>query len=154
MNNSIRRRLAPILLLFVMTGCSKSPSGPASVAETSVTRAKLEDRVRFVENYVTFRREYEELDYDVTYHNNSGGMVPGPSDWDIRLIAAVPATDLDAWVPNDVEKNEGPPPKWLLDLPGSIERDKITEWYRNSGIEVGVDRTRSLVAYRNTSMPD
>jgi hypothetical protein len=154
MDNSAGKILIPLLIAFAFAGCSKTPSGPASVAETSAARPELADRVRFIENYVTFRRKYEKLEYDVTYQNNGGGMVPGPSDWDIRLIAVVPPTDVDGWIPTDVDKNDGSPLQWLRDLPGSIEKDGITEWYSKSGTEVGIDRARSIVAYRNTSTPN
>ncbi|MCY2992852.1 MAG: hypothetical protein NTY19_33970 [Planctomycetota bacterium] len=152
MNNSVGKLLVPLLIAFALAGCS--PSGPTSVAETSAAHAVLADRVRFIEHYVTFRRKYEKLDYDVTYQNNDGGMVPGPSDWDIRLIAAVPPTDVDGWIPTDAEKKDGSPPQWLRDLPDSIEREGLTEWYRKSGAELGIDRARSIVAYRSTSTPD
>jgi hypothetical protein len=89
-----------LLLAGLLTGCSSNaPSGPASVAETSETRPRLEDRVEFIERYVTFRRTYRKLAYAVDYQNNSGGMVPGPSDWDIRLVAVVPAEEIDDWIP-------------------------------------------------------
>jgi len=154
MNNSVGKVLVLLLIAFALAGCSKTPSGPASVAETSAACADLADRVRFIEHYVTFRRKYEQLDYDVTYQNNGGGIVPGSSDWDIRLIAAVPPTDVDGWIPTGAEKKDGSPPQWLRDLPGSIEREGITEWYRKSGAELGIDRARSIVAYRNTSTPN
>ncbi len=154
MNRSAGQIFFPLLVGLTLFGCANNLSGPASVIETSAARAALADRVRFIENYVTFRRKYEKLDYDVMYQNNGGGMVPAPSDWDIRLIAAVPPTDVDSWIPTHAEKDDGPPPQWLQDLPGSIERYGIKEWYRKLGTQVGIDRARSIVAYRNTSMPD
>jgi hypothetical protein len=146
--------LLPFLILVALVGCSGTQSGPPSVTETSAARAELADRIRFIENCVTFRRKYEKLDYDVAYQNNGGGMVPGPSDWDIRLIAVVPPGDVGGWIPADAEKTDGSAPEWVQDLPGPIERREITEWYRKSGIEVGIDRTRSIVAYRNASTPN
>ena len=110
--------------------------------------------IQFLENYVTFRRQYQKLDYEIMYQNNGGGMVPAPSDWDIRLIAVVPETEIEAWVPAGAEKKDDPSPAWLNDLPGTIEREGLTEWYRKSGTMVGVDRERFIVAYRSTSMPD
>lgn len=154
MNGPVGRILIPLLMGLALAGCSKSQSGPASVAETSAARANIGDRVRFIENYVTFRRKYEKLDYDITYQNNGGGLVPAPSDWDIRLIASVPQAKIDDWVPAGAEKTDGPSPDWLKGMPGSIERDGITEWYRKSGTVVGIDRERSIVAYRNTSTPE
>ena len=143
-----------MLLGVMLASCSKPQSGPPTVTETSAARADLTDRVRFVEKYVTFRRNYKDLEYNVTYQNNGGGIIPGPSDWDIRLIAEVPSADLDDWIPSDTEKGDGPSPPWLGDLPGAIAREGIAEWYRKAAIEVGIDRARSIVAYRNTSTPD
>jgi len=154
MNTPARIMIALLLMAITPSGCSKTASGPASVTETSVARTGLADRIRFLENYVTFRRQYEKLDYDIMYQNNGGGMVPAPSDWDIRLIAVVPKTEIDDWVPAGVGKKEDPSPDWLKELPGTIERDGITEWYRKSGTVIGVDRERSIVAYRNTSTPE
>ncbi|XZE20516.1 hypothetical protein SH449x_000390 [Pirellulaceae bacterium SH449] len=154
MNTPARIVIALMLIAIMLSGCSKTASGPVSVTETSVVRKGLADRIQFLENYVTFRRQFEKLDYDIMYQNNGGGMVPAPSDWDIRLIAVVPETDIEAWIPEGAEKKDYPSPAWLKDLPGTIERNGITEWYRKSETVVGIDRELSIVAYRNTSTPD
>lgn len=154
MNQAMRRMLVPLLMAIILMSCAKAQSGPTSVTETSVARVELADRIQFIEEYVTFRRIYEKLDYDIMYQNNGGGMVPAPSDWDIRLIAVVPETEIDDWIPAGAEKKDDPSPAWVKDLPGPIERSGLTEWYRKSGTTVGVDRERSIVVYRNTSMPD
>jgi hypothetical protein len=39
----------------------------------------------------------------VVYHDNSGGMVPGPSDWDIQAVLKVASQDLSAWTQNAKE---------------------------------------------------
>ena len=132
-------KIALPLAAVLCAGCSNTESGPASVKETSAARAELADRIQFLENYVTFRRQYEQLDYDIMYQNNGGGMLPGPSDWDIRLIAVVPESEIEAWVPKDAEKKINVSPTWLQDLPGTIERDGIAEWYRSSGRVIGID---------------
>jgi hypothetical protein len=154
MNGCAGKILVPLLIGAAFAGCSNTPSGPASVTETSARRSELAGRVRFIENYVTFRRKYEKLEYDVMYQNNGGGMVPGPSEWDVRLIAVVPPADVDGWIPKDVQKDDGLAPQWLRDMPGSIKKDEVTQWYRKAGIEVGIDRAHSIVAYRNTSTPN
>ncbi len=155
MIRSAAKAFFPLLMLavtFAATGCSQS--GPASIAESSAARADLADRVQFIERYVKFRRQYVKLDYAVTYQNNGGGMVPAPSDWDIRLLAVVPKAEVNSWIPSGVAKKQEHSPHWLRDLPGSIQRQGITEWYRQSGTEVGIDRSRSVIAYRNTTTPD
>ena len=149
----LRQMLNSLLMTFAMAGCSSSPSGPASVEETSAARADLRDRIQFIERYVAFRRDYKNLEYEVSYQNNEDGMVPGPSDWDIRLIAAVPPGAVDLWISANLQRIDGSQPQWLGDLPGSIEKNGITEWYKNGGTEIGIDRERSIVAYRNSSTP-
>ncbi len=69
---------------------------------------------------------------DILYQNNGGGMVPRHHDWDIRLLAVVPSAELDDWIPEGAEPNSDPPPGWLTELPGNIERAGITEWYRKA----------------------
>jgi hypothetical protein len=154
MNRVLITKIGALLMGMLLLGCPSTSRGPASVTETSAARTELADRIAFVENYVTFRRQYERLDYNIMYQNNSGGMVPAPSDWDIRLLAVVPAAELDAWIPVDGEKLDDMLPEWLKDLPGTIERDGLTEWYRKSGTMIGVNRERAIVAYRSTSTPD
>ncbi|HEY9827223.1 MAG TPA: hypothetical protein V6D19_17435 [Stenomitos sp.] len=158
MLKSVVRMFFALSTVMVLASCSEMPSGtassgPASVTETSAVRANLADRVQFIEKYVTFRRKYKKLDYDVMYQNNGGGIVPGPSDWDIRLIAVVPSAEVKDWIPAGAKKIDASSPEWLKDLPGSIERDGIREWYRKSGTIVGIDRARSIIAYRNASTP-
>ena len=132
-----------------VVGCTPPPSGPPTATENSTARAGLAERIQFVENYVAFRRTYQALDYDVAYHNNDNGRVPGPSDWDIRLVAQVPAAELNEWIPSDVEPVEQTPPDWLSTVPGPLGREGIDEWYFDQGREIGIDRENSIVAYRN-----
>ncbi|MGB6013734.1 MAG: hypothetical protein WBG32_03310, partial [Nodosilinea sp.] len=71
-------KIAVLLLLFTgLIGCSPNgSSGPPSANETSASRPQIKERVKFIEQYVTFRRAYDELEYDMFYQNNGGGMVP------------------------------------------------------------------------------
>jgi hypothetical protein len=111
----------------------------------------LKERIDFLQRYVTFRRTYETLDFAIQYSNNAGGMVPGPSDCDIRLVAVVPAAELAAWIPG------GSPVSnldtdWLKSVPTSLDLSGINEWYIDGPRTVGLDRARRIVVYRN-AMP-
>jgi hypothetical protein len=135
-----------------LAGCaSNSQSGPQSISETSTVRPKLQDRINFIEQYVTFKRNYLKLEYEVQYHNNSSGIVPGPSDWDIKILAVVPPSEIAAWFPSNQSSISKQPPAWLTAMPGTISRAKVTEWYATGGTEVGVDRNTSTIAYRNST---
>ena len=143
-----------LILIMLLAGCSSnSRSTPKSVSETSASRPTLEARIAFIEQYVTFSRTYLDLEYDVMYQNNGDGMVPGPSDWDIRILAAVPAEEVVDWIPSDTARSTQKPPPWLGAMPGKIPTDGVTEWYREGKSVVGIDRTNSVIVYWNSTTP-
>lgn len=133
-------------------GPTKNGSGPPSIKADSRSLPKLADRVQTLEKYVTFRRQYRKLEFDLFYQNNSGGFVPGPSEWDIRLIAEVAVPDLAQWHPAQVSPKTQAPPQWVGEIAGSIPKSGITEWYMQSGVEIGIDAKAGIVAYRNVKL--
>jgi hypothetical protein len=133
-----------LLTTASLIGCA---TGPASTDSSSATLPSLEERIQFLERYVTFRRAYHDLAFHITYRNNSGGL-PGPSEWDIRLVATVPPAELLAWVPAGVPAEQSAETQWLSSVPGSRHTATIREWYTSPGLIVGIDRERAVVAYR------
>lgn len=148
-------RTAVLLLAtaFAVTGCE--PEGPPSVRATSATVGPLAARVAFLERYVKFRRTYESLDFDLMYQNNNGGGVPGPSDWDMRLVATVPAAELDAWIPPGTTPTTAAAATadWLKSVPTTLDLSGVNEWYARGGWTVGLDRQRRIVVYQSTTTP-
>jgi len=141
------RTWASLHLVAVLTGCAVA-TGPASTDTSSDSLPSLEERIEFLQRYVTFRRTYTDLGFHVAYHNNSGGRVPGPSEWDIRLVAVVPSAELTEWVPVGAAVKDSVDTGWLNGVPGAERAAGISEWYDGPGIQVGIDRERSVVAYR------
>lgn len=140
--------------LLIVSGCESDPisSGPPSVNKTSTATAALEDRVNFIEQYVTFDRQYDDLEYSVFYQNNGGGRIPGPSDWDIRLVAKVPPEQIQAWIPADSAKGAAPMTKWYQTTADKIDVSSINEWYADGNRSIGIGRTNSVVVYRSTTL--
>jgi hypothetical protein len=143
----MRRVLVAFLTTVALDGCGVTAE-PASTDMSSDALPTLERRVEFLERYVTFRRTYTDLTFHVVYHNNGGGLVPAPSEWDIRFVAVIPPTEVGAWVPPDSAAKPTTDARWLADVPGSERAAKISEWYTAPGLVVGIDRERSVVAYR------
>jgi hypothetical protein len=131
---------------ILLVGCGTK--GPDSTQTDSTHFATLPEKVAFLEQYVPFQRHYESLGFSIFYQNNSGGMVPGPSYWDIRLTAVVPAEELDKWIPEEAEPFSGPT-DWLDTIPGTIDCTMIDEWYRAGSRTIGLDRRRQIVAYQD-----
>jgi len=140
-----------LFAVILLVGCGDT--GPPSTHTRSSQFATLEQRVEFLNRYVSFRRTCETLDFDIDYQNNGGGWVPGPSEWDIRLIATVPAGALPDWIPPGVRpcrthEVEPAPTLWLSSIPTSIDPRGIDEWYPDRQRLVGIDRKRRLVVWR------
>jgi len=148
------QRLALAFLLLVLTGCADNDnSGPATVSQTSASTPKLSDRIRFVESYVNFRREYNELEYNIVYHNNSSRLsAPGPSDWNIILIAKVPPDQIEQWVLPKTLDEGVPKPVWHKEAAREIDVSSVDEWYTDGNRTIGLDRARSIIVYRNTTL--
>jgi hypothetical protein len=108
--------------------------------------------VEFISRYVPAGRSFEDLVFSVVYHDNSGGPVPGPSDWDIRLVAVVPAGQLDLWTIG-MEPCGAPDTSWLSSVPGGVPRDRLDEWFAGPGASAGLDRERRIVAWRSWTTP-
>lgn len=147
-----------LILLPVLAGCGQSDQdGPPSTDTSSTSIPALEDRIEFLESYLTFKRQYEQLEFHITYHNNSSGFLslPAPSDWYIRVVAKVPPADLLQWtggmqaLTDDDQLIEEK--QWTLDVAQEIDVSEIDSWFKDRGKLVGVDEKNSIVAYRLTS---
>lgn len=132
--------------MAAITGCSRV-AGPASTDTSSDSLPSLEERVEFLQKYVTFRRGYDDLGFHITY--SGGGLVPGPSEWDIRLVAVVPSSEISEWVPAGEAAMPTADKKWLINVPGAERTAGIEEWYTKPGKVIGIDRKHSVVAYRS-----
>lgn len=141
------------LLLVSLLLCGCDPDGPTSTQTKNSAIPALDDRISFLDGYVPFRRTYESLDFDITYHNN-GGALSAPSDWDVRLIAIVPAAEIPLWIPAGVSKSDKAPElNWIASVPTSVDVSGVDEWYATGQKAVGIDREKRVIVYRTTSTP-
>jgi hypothetical protein len=139
-------RVALLTVGLVLASCDDS--GPKSTKTDSSKFATLAERQAFVERYVTFRRTYESLDFWI-FFANGGGL--GPSEWDTRLVAVVPAEQLAQWTVGLSPAAAPPDRQWLADVPTSLDLSGMTEWHVDARRTVGIDRARRIVVYRNAA---
>lgn len=142
--------LAAIVLIAVWT-IESQRTGPASTTTKSSSILTLGERVRFLHEYVTFRRNYETLDFDIAYHNNSRGWVPGPSDWDVRIVATIPADEIPAWISTGMAPTHAPDAEWMKSVPTALDLSGVNEWYVYGKQSVGFDRSKRIVVYRSST---
>jgi hypothetical protein len=140
------------IIVILMLGCSRDNGPPTvNISSDDAQFRQLSDKVDFLEQYVGFRRRYLALDFYIDYHNNSGGLVPGPSDWYIGVVAKIPQTEIAQWT-KGLLPIKTPNIDWVDSLPGSIDRSGISTWYQSDYRLLGVDEKNAIIVYRNRTM--
>lgn len=155
MLTTMKSKYSILLLLLTMVcvvGCGR-PDGPQSTSTSSTKFSTLSEKVEFLEQYVRFRRTYEDLDFVIYYKNGSEGRLdaPAPSEWDIRIIAKVPLAELSQWT-KGLPPTSSPEVDWLGDLSGRIDHSGVLAWFQSDGRLVGVDEDNAVIVYRSVAM--
>jgi hypothetical protein len=134
----LRVRLAWIgvcnaMLLVSLAACGiPSAGGKTSASLTTDTRstqfATDAEKIAFVHRYITLYSAVEATEFHIIYHDNAGGAVPGPSDWDMRVALKVAPSDILAWT-SGLQETEGAGAdlSWGIDLLPDTSR-----WARTS----------------------
>lgn len=78
--------------------------------------ATQEEKIAFLERYLTLPTNIEAAEYHIIYHDNSTGRVPGPSDWDMRVIVKVAPQDIPLWLESLTETAEPFDLTWAYEL--------------------------------------
>jgi hypothetical protein len=122
-----------VLLLLALTACGASGAkGDTSATLTTDTAsaqfATDAEKIAFLRRHVTLYSAVETTEFHIIYHDNAGGRVPGPSDWDMRVALKVAPTDVAAWT-SGLHKIDGAGVdlSWGTDLLPDIPR-----WARTS----------------------
>ena len=144
--NMIKSILLAIVCLSLI-GCGSKGKTTKTVSSAFSTK---QEKIQFLEQYVKFKRSYTKLDFNIDYQDNSTGLVPGPSDWDISIVASVPSSELNEWITGLSKLEETPDKTWLKKIPTEIDYSGITEWYKlEANSVVGINRNSNIVVYRN-----
>lgn len=137
-----------VFCLLFLVSCDSHQNMTTSTMSTAFTT--LAEKEAFLEQYVQFDRHYVALDYSIDYHDNSGGLIPGPSDWAILIVAQVPPDDVEQWIGHLPGSNPPASPP-TLPMKTAIDYSGVSDWYREGGRLVGVDHSQSVIVYLNSS---
>lgn len=95
-------------MLVACCACS-SGSNPETAARGSLTTETdsqslpdKDQRLAFLARYLRAKSPIADAEFIIRYRDNSGGAIPGPSDWDIRAVLQVesqPSAWYEGWVP-------------------------------------------------------
>lgn len=136
--------LLALMLTLNLVSCGKGKTtNTASTAFSTVA-----EKQQFLERYVKFRRSYEDLHFRLSFIDGDSGMVAGPSEWNIRLVATVPANEIDQWI-DGLGAAKLPDLDWVPEIPNAPTDLIDFKWYQDDKRIVGVNRVNRIVLYWN-----
>lgn len=126
-----RKRILGILLLVIIVSVSYMSLGNTKSRTTetwSKQFQKREDKIVFLQKYIKTFSTIVDTEFYINYFDNSVGIIPGPSDWEMRVALIVPEDSVKNWTEgfHEVKKDEIEM-NWWNDLPLTTE-----EWQRSS----------------------
>ena len=111
----------------------------------------LSEKKKFLEKYVTFTRTYKKLEFNIIYQNNSSGLVPGPSDFNISIYANVPKNEINFWINGLTISSTPKELSWVNSIPNSNKIDLGSlKWYTKGAKFVAISNNQDVL-YKNSS---
>ncbi len=109
----------------------------------------LNEKQEFLERYVTFRRNYDDLSFNISYIDGGGGsrMVPGPTEWDVRIFATVPSANIEDWT-KGLSPTTKPILDWVTEIPKAPVDISDFKWYEGDKKLIGINREDRMILYR------
>ena len=108
--------LAVILTgVLVMAWLLSSHDQPSRTTDTrSDTLPTAAARVKFLARYLKLRAPVTDASFHVVWHDNGGGLVPGPSDWSIVAALRVSPADASVWLADARRATAAAPSRALI----------------------------------------
>ncbi len=105
-------RLALVAVLS-LAGCNEKSR---STDTRSTTLKTARERTGFLCAYALCASPVKDSAFHVVFHDNSGGLLAGPDDSDIRAIVSVDKDDLEKWTRSCVPARVEARPEWLNEI--------------------------------------
>lgn len=143
---TLLRTLAFAISLPFLSSCGGNDSKTTDADSTRFST--LVEKQAFLERYVNFRRSYDDLEFDISYLDGGDGRVPGPTEWDVRILAKVRKESLEEWV-SGLPSTKAPDVSWVSSIPNAPTKLDSFQWYSDGSRFVGINREDRMVLYRN-----
>jgi hypothetical protein len=98
-----------VLVVVLLRPISK---GALTTRTSSSQFSTQQEKLQFLKKYLTFYSDVYMAEYYIDFQDNSYGLVPGPSEWDIIVSLKVPKDSIKKWIdgfqkiePNEIDLN-------------------------------------------------
>jgi hypothetical protein len=134
-NVSVNRVLVALSLGLTASTAAVACHESLTTSTRSETIATAEQRVAFLGKYLRLHSAVRDAAFAIDYHDNSGGMVPGPSDWTVWAGMMLPRGAMAEWLGGTHPCDQAPkfemdkilPAAWKVSSPARcLHRDRAT----------------------------
>ena len=140
-----------LFLLFLAAGCSSRPSADLTTDTKSTELTTEGEKIEFLGRYVTFKSAVSQTVFHIIYYDNSGGLVPGPSDWDIRAVMRV--EDVTGWIEGKTVVDSADF-SWAEGLlTDELRPTSQPIYYTNQTTTIAVFEPEQIIYFRSTTTP-
>ena len=84
-----------LLISILYIGCGAKDRSTDTRSKTFTTD---EQKIDFLKKYVRLYSSVKATEFHIIFHDNSTGLVPGPSDWDIKVALLIESADIYKWL--------------------------------------------------------
>lgn len=108
MRSSAIRAISAVSVAIALASCQWLARDDESLTTDTYSSAfqTLQDKQDFIYRYISSELKFEDIKFHVWYVDNSGGWIPGPSDYRIEVLARVEPAHLERWLVDLQEKAE------------------------------------------------
>lgn len=86
-----------LLLALMVREIISRPDGPQTTNTLSSSFKTQQQKIAFLQRYAACPSPILATEFHIQYFNNSGGGIPGPSNWDIRFAVKVSPHSVRNW---------------------------------------------------------
>lgn len=152
--HSVRPMFAVLLACCAFLACSADKDLTTDTRSSQF--ADRSEKLAFLARYLKRAPGPVDAEYAIWYHDNGRGGVPGPSDYDIRIIVRVVPDSLDGWTEGLTQEPWTGTDRAWKDLMVDTVAWRIVsaaKLYRGPSKVLLVHRDEGVVLARYASMP-
>jgi hypothetical protein len=145
------RLLAIAAVMLSLTSCGRGAAADLTTDTKSADLATEAEQIEFLARYVTLKSAVSQTEFHIIYHDNSGGLVPGPSDWDIRTVMLV--EDTAPWIDGKTQIDSADFTWADSLLTDELRPSSPPIYYTNPTTTIAVFEPEQIIYFHSTTTP-
>lgn len=140
-----------LLLIFLAAACSGTPTADLTTDTRSTELSTEVEQIKFLRRYVELQSAVTQTKFHIIYHDNSGGLVPGPSDWNIQAVMQV--EDVAPWIDGKTQLDSADFTWADALLTEELRPSSQPTYYTNGATTIAVFEPELIIYFRSTTTP-